>query len=216
VRAVWPAERAERVIGCKAWGALAYQLAQLEDQGYDVTLLYGVPDFVDRGHTPAALAFRSIEERLDDAGAERAVATGQRAGERGERAAQQADQDPPGTAGQQAEADPAQQQADLHADRAAGHEAYAAELAAQGYPSSTRRRRWRPQWPNATAAIRWSRRSRRRGVRRRGRFRGISARRAIWKAADRLHQDFGRRAHPPGSIGVRLVFPQVSAKISRL
>src|SRR4051812_11821228 len=47
--------------------ALAHQLNQLEDQGHDVQLLlYAVPEFVDRAHTPAAFAFRSIEDRLDD------------------------------------------------------------------------------------------------------------------------------------------------------
>jgi len=66
VRAVWPAERAERVISCRAWGALAHQLGQLEEAGHDVeALLRGVPDFVDRAHTPAAFAFRSIDDRLD-------------------------------------------------------------------------------------------------------------------------------------------------------
>jgi hypothetical protein len=65
VRAAWPAERAVRVIGCRAWGVLANQLDQVEQQGHDVqALLRGVPDFVDRAHTPAAFAFRSIEDRL--------------------------------------------------------------------------------------------------------------------------------------------------------
>jgi hypothetical protein len=66
VRAVWPAERAERVLACKAWPALAHQLGQLEEQGHDVEgLLRGVPAFVDQAHTPAAFAYRSIDDRLD-------------------------------------------------------------------------------------------------------------------------------------------------------
>jgi hypothetical protein len=157
VRAVWSAERADRVIGCQAWGALAYQLAQLEEQGEDVAvLLYGVPDFVDRAHTPAAFAFRSIEERRDGqaepvaeqaaeqalrgVGAERAAANGHRAEERDERAAQrhaeQVEVQPNGLG--QVEADRAREQADLHADLAAMHEARAAQLAAQGFPTSTK------------------------------------------------------------------------------
>ncbi|MFC4066716.1 hypothetical protein [Actinoplanes subglobosus] len=66
VRGAWSPERAERVIGCDAWGVLANQLDQVEQAGHDVqALLRGVPDFVDRAHTPAAFAFRSIEDRLD-------------------------------------------------------------------------------------------------------------------------------------------------------
>ena len=66
VRAAWSPERAERVIGCKAWGVLANQLDQVEHHGHDVqALLRGVPAFVDQAHTPAAFAFRSIEDRLD-------------------------------------------------------------------------------------------------------------------------------------------------------
>lgn len=78
VRAAWSAERAERVLACKAWPALAHQLGQLEEQGHDVeVLLHGVPAFVDRAHTPAAFAFRSIEDRLDglvDLGTQRGTA----------------------------------------------------------------------------------------------------------------------------------------------
>ncbi|MEV4283622.1 hypothetical protein AB0J56_48265, partial [Actinoplanes xinjiangensis] len=66
VRAAWSPERAERVIGCQAWGMLAHQLDQVEQQGHDVqALLRGVPAFVHQAHTPAAFAFRSIEDRLD-------------------------------------------------------------------------------------------------------------------------------------------------------
>ncbi len=66
VRAAWSPQRAERVIGCQAWEVLVNQLDQVEQQGHDVqALLRGVPAFVDRAHTPAAFAFRSIEDRLD-------------------------------------------------------------------------------------------------------------------------------------------------------
>jgi hypothetical protein len=66
VRSAWSPERAERVIGCKAWGALVTQLDQLEEHGHDVeALLRGVPAFVDKAHTPAAFAYRSIDDRLD-------------------------------------------------------------------------------------------------------------------------------------------------------
>jgi hypothetical protein len=65
---VWSGERGDAIVGCRAWGALSYQLGQLEDQGHDVEeLLRGVPAFVDKAHTPAAFAFRSIEERLEEA-----------------------------------------------------------------------------------------------------------------------------------------------------
>lgn len=65
VRSVWPAERADRVIGCEAWPALAYKLGQLGQQGHDVeALLRSVPAFVDRAHTPAAFTFRVIDDRV--------------------------------------------------------------------------------------------------------------------------------------------------------
>lgn len=65
VRSVWPAERADRVIGCEAWPALAYRLDQLRQQGHDVEdLLRSVPPFVDRAHTPAAFAFRVVDDRV--------------------------------------------------------------------------------------------------------------------------------------------------------
>ncbi|WP_053065305.1 hypothetical protein [Micromonospora sp. RV43] len=76
VREVWTADRAERVIGSTAWPALAYKLDQLEREGHDVRdLLRQVPGFVDRAHTPAAYAFRVVDD----------YATGQTAA--GERAA---------------------------------------------------------------------------------------------------------------------------------
>ncbi|MEV0732384.1 hypothetical protein [Polymorphospora sp. NPDC050346] len=65
VRTVWSADRAERVIGCKAWGALVHLLGELEDAGNDVEpLLRAVPEFVDRAHTPAAFAYRSVEDAV--------------------------------------------------------------------------------------------------------------------------------------------------------
>lgn len=42
------------------------ELGQLDQAGCNVEmLLRGVPDFVDRAHTPAAFAYRSIDDRLD-------------------------------------------------------------------------------------------------------------------------------------------------------
>ncbi|MEU8258574.1 hypothetical protein AB0C06_30390 [Micromonospora inaquosa] len=68
VRAVWSPERAERVIGSPAWPALAYKLDQLEQAGHDVRdLLRQVPGFVDRAHTPAAYAFRVVDDYATDA-----------------------------------------------------------------------------------------------------------------------------------------------------
>ncbi|MEV0005866.1 hypothetical protein AB0H28_26775 [Micromonospora sp. NPDC050980] len=63
VREVWSADRAERVIASAAWPALAYKLDQLERAGHDVrNLLRQVPGFVDRAHTPAAYAFRVVDD----------------------------------------------------------------------------------------------------------------------------------------------------------
>jgi hypothetical protein len=63
VREVWTADRAERVIASAAWPALAYKLDQLERAGHDVRdLLRQVPGFVDRAHTPAAYAFRVVDD----------------------------------------------------------------------------------------------------------------------------------------------------------
>jgi hypothetical protein len=70
VRAVWSPERADRVLRSEAWPALAHKLDQLKQQGHDVeALLRQVPRFVDQAHTPAAFAFRVV----DDVASERTV-----------------------------------------------------------------------------------------------------------------------------------------------
>ncbi|MEU9509896.1 hypothetical protein AB0D32_26865 [Micromonospora sp. NPDC048170] len=67
VRRAWPSgQRAERVLGCEAWGALAYTLDQAQQAGHDVQqLLRGVPNFVDRARTPGAFACRVVQDQLD-------------------------------------------------------------------------------------------------------------------------------------------------------
>ncbi|MFG1892114.1 hypothetical protein ACGFIR_30140 [Micromonospora sp. NPDC049051] len=67
VRKAWPSgQRAERVLGCEAWGALAYTLDQAQQAGHDVQqLLRGVPSFVDRARTPGAFACRVVQDQLD-------------------------------------------------------------------------------------------------------------------------------------------------------
>ncbi|MFG1955055.1 hypothetical protein [Micromonospora sp. NPDC048830] len=85
VREVWTADRAERVIASAAWPALAYKLDQLERAGHDVRdLLRQVPGFVDRAHTPAAYAFRVVDDYATEqgAGAVRADGTVQGDGDR--------------------------------------------------------------------------------------------------------------------------------------
>ena len=77
VREVWTPDRAERVIASAAWPALAYKLDQLERTGHDVRdLLRQVPGFVDRAHTPAAYAFRVVDDYATDQGAAAARADG--------------------------------------------------------------------------------------------------------------------------------------------
>ncbi|SCL43832.1 hypothetical protein GA0070606_0023 [Micromonospora citrea] len=67
VRKAWPSgQRAERVLGCEAWGALAYTLDQAQHAGHDVQqLLRGVPNFIDRARTPGAFACRVVQDQLD-------------------------------------------------------------------------------------------------------------------------------------------------------
>lgn len=67
VRTAWPSgQRADRVLGCEAWGALAYTLDQSQQAGHDVQqLLRGVPSFVDRARTPGAYACRVVQDQLD-------------------------------------------------------------------------------------------------------------------------------------------------------
>ncbi|GAB3866827.1 hypothetical protein GCM10029963_79810 [Micromonospora andamanensis] len=77
VRQVWSPDRAERVIHSEAWPALAYKLDQLARAGHDVPdLLRQVPGFIDRAHTPAAYAFRAVDDYATDqaAAGERAAA----------------------------------------------------------------------------------------------------------------------------------------------
>ncbi|WP_308290663.1 hypothetical protein [Micromonospora sp. RL09-050-HVF-A] len=66
VRKAWPSgQRADRVLECEAWGALAYTLDQAQQAGHDVQqLLRGVPGFVDRARTPAAFACRVVQDQL--------------------------------------------------------------------------------------------------------------------------------------------------------
>lgn len=68
VRKAWPSgQRADTVIGCEAWGALAYTLDQAQHAGHDVQqLLRGVSRFVDRAERPAAYACRVVQDQLDD------------------------------------------------------------------------------------------------------------------------------------------------------
>ncbi|MEU5949592.1 hypothetical protein ABZ793_29095 [Micromonospora sp. NPDC047465] len=71
------ADLAERVIESAAWPALAYKLDQLQRAGHDVWLRQ-VPCFVDRARTPAAYAFRVVDDYATDqsAAAARADAHG--------------------------------------------------------------------------------------------------------------------------------------------
>lgn len=68
VRKAWPSgQRADTVIGCEAWGALAYTLDQAQHSGHDVQqLLRGVSRFVDRAERPAAYACRVVQDQFDE------------------------------------------------------------------------------------------------------------------------------------------------------
>lgn len=68
VHKAWPSgQRADTVIGCEAWGALAYTLDQAQHAGHDVQqLLRGVSRFVDRAERPAAYACRVVQDQLDE------------------------------------------------------------------------------------------------------------------------------------------------------
>ncbi|WP_434740664.1 hypothetical protein [Micromonospora sp. SH-82] len=67
VRRAWPSgQRADKVLGCEAWDALASRLERAQRAGHDVqNLLRGVPDFVDRARMPAAFACRVVQDQLD-------------------------------------------------------------------------------------------------------------------------------------------------------
>ena len=142
VRAAWPAERAERVLKSQAWPVLAYKLDQLKQQGHDVEdLLRRVPGFVDRAHTPAAYAFRVVDDAAQDlVEDQRASAAARRADERDERTIegqwQEAGTEPATVA--ETRAGDAQVDANDQATQADSHDARAAQLAAQGYPTSTK------------------------------------------------------------------------------
>ncbi|MET7817355.1 hypothetical protein [Micromonospora zamorensis] len=129
VRAVWSPERAERVIGSPAWPALAYKLDQLEQAGHDVRdLLRQVPGFVDRAHTPAAYAFRVVDDYAAD--------VDHTAGHQGEADSQPAPERTSVTLeGEWRDTGGA---AEDHVASGSRSDARAAHLAAQGFPSSTR------------------------------------------------------------------------------
>ncbi|QKW17630.1 hypothetical protein HUT12_32235 (plasmid) [Verrucosispora sp. NA02020] len=138
VREVWTADRAERVIVSAAWPALAYKLDQLERAGHDVRdLLRQVPGFVDRAHTPAAYAFRVVDDYATEQGAGVAQADG----------TVQGDGDPPavtldgewretgGDRGEDARGD--RPEADQMSAGLGERDVHAAKLAAQAFPQST-------------------------------------------------------------------------------
>ncbi|MFI7074966.1 hypothetical protein [Micromonospora sediminicola] len=141
VREVWSADRAERVIASAAWPVLANKLDQLERAGHDVRdLLRQVPGFVDRAHTPAAYAFRVVDDyAADQAAGERASAD---SGPEASRSAtiegewREARVAAPEVAEERAQGEHAE------ADRASAepteHDVRAARLAARAYPTSTK------------------------------------------------------------------------------
>ncbi|MFI7080938.1 hypothetical protein ACIBO1_26900 [Micromonospora sp. NPDC049903] len=140
VRQVWSPERAERVIQSAAWPALAYKLDQLEHAGHDVRdLLRQVPGFIDRAHTPAAYAFRVVDEYATDvdqtAAGRRAAADGQRAEEQPSVTLEGEWSEATGTVPGVAEA---YANADLATDGASEPDVRAAQLAARAFPTSTK------------------------------------------------------------------------------
>jgi hypothetical protein len=142
VRAAWPIARAERVIGSEAWPVLAYKLDQLDAAGQDVrALLRGVPGFVDRARTPAAFAYRVLDDATSEqAATERDTAAAARGDARDQHTIE-ADWRETATvppAAGTVRAEDAHAAGSQDADWAASHEVYAAHLAAQGYPSATR------------------------------------------------------------------------------
>ncbi|MFY1573335.1 hypothetical protein ACN26Z_00375 [Verrucosispora sp. WMMD703] len=141
VREVWTADRAGRVIASAAWPALAYKLDQLDRAGHDVRdLLRQVPGFVDKAHTPAAYAFRVVDDYVADQAAGEGADPD--AGTEGSNSAtiegewREARGTAPGVVegsmqGERAEAERAVAGADEH-------DARAAQLAARAYPTSTK------------------------------------------------------------------------------
>lgn len=140
VRSVWAPERAERVVGDEAWPVLAGLLDRLSSDGQDVReLLDRVPSFVDRARSPAAFAFRVIDDPMRDSDEARerirARAVAARLDERDQHVIEADWWDSAVPAGQRRAADV--QFAEDDADRAASYEAEAARVAAQGYPATT-------------------------------------------------------------------------------
>ncbi|AEB48019.1 hypothetical protein [Micromonospora maris] len=140
IRQVWSPDRAERVIQSAAWLALAYKLDQLERAGHDVRdLLRRVPGFVDRAHTPAAYAFRVVVDYAADVDQ---AAAGKRAATDG----QQNQEHPPVTiqgewresAGTVPGVTETHTDAAPDATGAVAHDVRAAQLAARGFPTSTK------------------------------------------------------------------------------
>lgn len=143
VREVWTADRAERVIGSAAWPALAYKLDQLERDGHDVcALLRQVPGFVDRAHTPAAYAFRVVDDYATEqaVAGRRAAADAHRAEERTSVTLEGEWREVRGAASGAAEerAQHAHAETDQASAAAAEHDVRAAQVAAGAYPTSTR------------------------------------------------------------------------------
>ncbi|WP_433121924.1 hypothetical protein [Micromonospora sp. CA-246542] len=138
VREVWAADRAERVIASAAWPALAYKLDQLEHAGHDVRdLLRQVPGFVDQAHTPAAYAFRVVDDYATEQGAAATQADRTVQGD-GDRPTVTLDGEWRETGGSRSE--------DARGDRPEAGQAsagpgdrgvHAAKLAAQAFPQST-------------------------------------------------------------------------------
>ncbi|MDG4761243.1 hypothetical protein [Micromonospora sp. WMMD710] len=138
VRAVWSPERAERVIGSPAWPALAYKLDQLEQAGHDVRdLLRQVPGFVDRAHTPAAYAFRVVDDyAADQAPREQSAPDVGRADEGSAATIEGEWREVQGATPVVAEV--RVQDVDHASGRAAEHDVRAAQLAARAFPTSTK------------------------------------------------------------------------------
>lgn len=130
-REVWSVDRAERVIGSTAWPALAFKLDQLERAGHDVrNLLRQVPGFVDRARTPAAYAFRVV----DDYAADQAAGENTSATLEGEW--RETHSTAPGAADDQAR--DARADADHASARAGERYVRAAQLATRAFPTSTK------------------------------------------------------------------------------
>ncbi|WP_254909932.1 hypothetical protein [Micromonospora sp. NBS 11-29] len=138
VRAVWSADRAERVIGSAAWPVLAYKLDQLERDGHDVRdLLRQVPAFVDRAHTPAAYAFRVVDDYAAEQGAGTVRADGTVQGD-GDRPAATLDGEWRETGGGRGKDGRGDRPEAGQASAGSGdRDVHAAKLAAQAFPQST-------------------------------------------------------------------------------